>query len=131
MEVYVLDAAGAIIGGLVGRTVWDWLEISVVWVEERRRPADAVVTVGTAALPFDWLHHAGWTETNDPHEIRRIAAGADRTWLVYTLPLHLESVYPEVMDVIRSDFRVEREFFGTLGDGTIYVCRADRRPDAP
>jgi 4-amino-4-deoxy-L-arabinose transferase-like glycosyltransferase len=94
------------------------------WVEQQRRPADAVVTVGAAALPFDWLYHVDWTETNDPGEIRRIVAASDRTWLVYTLPLHLESVYPEVMETIRRDFVVERRFFGTLGDGVITVCRA-------
>ena len=99
-------------------------EAALAWVEERRGPGDAVITVGTAALPFDWLHQVDWTETNDPAEIRRIAADADRTWLVYTLPLHLESVYPEVMAAIRTDFAVEQTFYGTLGDGVIYVCRA-------
>jgi 4-amino-4-deoxy-L-arabinose transferase-like glycosyltransferase len=100
------------------------------WMEEHRAPGDAVVMVGNAALPFDWLHHVDWTETNDPAEIRRIAAAADTTWLVYTLTLHLRSVYPEVMDTIRTDFTVERSFYGTLGDGVIYVCRAKEGADA-
>ncbi len=37
LEIYTLDAAGHVIAGLVGKTVWGWLEIGVLWVEEQRR----------------------------------------------------------------------------------------------
>jgi ribosomal protein S18 acetylase RimI-like enzyme len=39
LHVFALDATGAVRGGLVGRThsIPQWLEISVIWVDERLR----------------------------------------------------------------------------------------------
>lgn len=39
LHIYVLDRAGTILGGLIGRThsIPMWLEISVIWVDERLR----------------------------------------------------------------------------------------------
>jgi ribosomal protein S18 acetylase RimI-like enzyme len=39
LHLYVLDRAGTVLGGLVGRThsIPYWLEISVIWVDERLR----------------------------------------------------------------------------------------------
>ena len=37
LEIYTLDAAGHVVAGLVGKTIWGWLEIGVLWVEEQRR----------------------------------------------------------------------------------------------
>jgi ribosomal protein S18 acetylase RimI-like enzyme len=37
LEIYILDDAGSLVGGLVGKTVWGWLEIAAIWVEERLR----------------------------------------------------------------------------------------------
>lgn len=96
------------------------------FVEEHRRPGDAVVTVGTASMPFERLFRVNWSEAEDLDELNAIRADADRTWVLYTIPLHLEAVVPDMMDVIRSDFRVEERFRGTLGDGTIFVCLEDR-----
>jgi len=37
LEIYTLDAARHVVAGLVAKTIWGWLEIGVVWVEEQRR----------------------------------------------------------------------------------------------
>ena len=39
LHLYVLDQAGTVLGGLVGRThsIPSWLEISVIWIDERVR----------------------------------------------------------------------------------------------
>lgn len=39
LHVYALDRVGAVLGGIVGRTnaIPAWLEISVIWVDERLR----------------------------------------------------------------------------------------------
>ena len=33
LEIYALDEAGAVAAGLVGKTIWGWLEIGVIWVD--------------------------------------------------------------------------------------------------
>src|SRR3984885_13944378 len=35
--VFARDEAGNIIGGLTGRTYWQYLEIAFLWVDEKRR----------------------------------------------------------------------------------------------
>jgi len=37
LEIYVRDDDGTVVGGLIGRTVWGWLEIAVLWVDEQLR----------------------------------------------------------------------------------------------
>jgi ribosomal protein S18 acetylase RimI-like enzyme len=37
LDVYLLDAQGQVVGGLVGETLWHWLYLDDVWLEERLR----------------------------------------------------------------------------------------------
>ncbi len=37
LEIYIISRAGDITGGLIARVVWNWLEISVLWVDEQLR----------------------------------------------------------------------------------------------
>ena len=37
LDVTVRDAAGTIVGGLVANTHWGWLEVDLLWVDERVR----------------------------------------------------------------------------------------------
>jgi hypothetical protein len=44
------------------------------------------------------------------------------------LPVHLKAWDPQTWQVVTRDYRVVREFPGTLGDGTVYVCRRGAKP---
>lgn len=37
IEIYVLDGASRVVAGIVGRTVWSWLEVGVIWVDGQLR----------------------------------------------------------------------------------------------
>ena len=37
LEIYVRDASGALLGGLTGDTVWDWLYIARLWLADSLR----------------------------------------------------------------------------------------------
>jgi diamine N-acetyltransferase len=37
LHLFLKDADGRVWGGVIGRTVWDWLEISYLWVDDRLR----------------------------------------------------------------------------------------------
>lgn len=96
------------------------------FVEERKEPGDIIVTVGVVATaPYNSLYNVDWEEAETLEELNSIRNRAKRTWLVYTMPLYLQSEYPEIMSNIKSDFKIEKQFYGTLGDGTIVVCRSD------
>jgi 4-amino-4-deoxy-L-arabinose transferase-like glycosyltransferase len=100
-------------------------EGAFAYVREHQQPGDVVVTVGIAADAFQKLCGVDWPAVEEPAALDAVRANARRTWLVYTLPLHVESVYPELMAKVREEFTVEAKFWGTLGGGTIFVCRAD------
>ncbi len=50
---------------------------------------------------------------------------SSRTWVVYTFPQVMEVVYPEITTRLKEEYKVEREFGGTLSGGTIYLALAD------
>jgi mannosyltransferase len=95
------------------------------FVEAEREPGDAVVTVGLTTFPYGAFYRTGWKAAASVDALNAIRGQARRTWIVYTMPLHLKSQYPELMTAIREDFTLIRTFGGTLNGGTIYVSRAE------
>ncbi|MBA2451343.1 MAG: glycosyltransferase family 39 protein [Chloroflexi bacterium] len=95
------------------------------FVEASREPDDAVVAVGAAAFPFRSLYGAEWEMVRSVESLDAIRSNARRTWLLYTLPIALQAARPELMATIHQDFKVVKEFGGTLGGGTIFVCVSD------
>jgi hypothetical protein len=104
-------------------------EGALAFVEAQRRPGDAVVTVGLSTFPYHRYYAVDWQEAETLGELNAIRSGATRTWLVYTLPEYLESLYPEIIVSVQRDFQVIKPFGGTLGGGTVFVCRSDVPPD--
>ncbi len=95
------------------------------FVEANRVPGDSVVTVGLATFPYQRFYKVDWDSVESVEALEQVRSRAQRTWVVYTLPLHLEAVYPDLMARIRREFRVVRVFPGTLSGGAIVVCRTD------
>lgn len=101
-------------------------EGALAFVEANKKPGDVVVTAGLAFLPYQELYNVGWESVETLESLNSIRHQAKRTWMVYTLPPHLQSNFPTIMQSIRSDFKLVKQFQGTLGGGTIYVCRSDK-----
>jgi 4-amino-4-deoxy-L-arabinose transferase-like glycosyltransferase len=91
------------------------------FVESQRQPGDAVAMVGLAPLTYRNFYVTDWTEVTTLDELNRLRASASRTWLVYTFPTHVRSVHPEILDAADREFELRRQFYGTVGDGTVYV----------
>ena len=87
-----------------------------------------MVTAGLAAFTYDNFYGKDWQEVTRVETLDSIRSIAKRTWLLYTFPTVLESTSPEIMTSIDRDFRVVKEFYGTVGDGTVFVCRSDTPP---
>jgi len=98
------------------------------FVEMGREPADAIVTVGLATFPYGSLYRAGWEAADSVEALNAIRAQAKRTWVVYTMPLHMKGEHPELTAAIEKDFTLIRKFAGTLNGGTIYVFRSEGAP---
>ena len=93
------------------------------WVEQQRKPGDAVVVVGLAEHAYAPYYAPSWSVARTPGELNAIHPGGGRTFLVYTLPIELRAFHPELWQAVDSRFTVERVFWGTLGGGEVYVCR--------
>jgi hypothetical protein len=98
------------------------------FVEASKQPGDTIVAAGLAALPYKSLYQADLQEVQTLEDLNAIRSQAKRTWLLYTLPVHLQAVSPEITASIQRDFKVVKEFSGTLNGGTIFVCRSDILP---
>ena len=93
------------------------------FIEKTRDPTDAVVTVGLATFTYKKLFQRTLEEASTIQELNAIRSRNKRTWVVYTMPLHLESYYPEILSSIESDFEQVKIFPGTLGGGAVFVSR--------
>jgi hypothetical protein len=86
---------------------------------------DVVLTAGAAAFPYSTLYKTSWQKVESAAQLQMVRASAHRTWVVYTLPDHMQSVYPELLSMIQQDFIPMRRFAGSLSGGEIYVYRAE------
>jgi hypothetical protein len=95
------------------------------FVQSAYEQGDEVVTVGMTTFPYRAFYGTDWQSVETLSELKNIRARAKRTWLLYTMPLHMQTAYPEILNSLENDFKVIKQFHGTLGGGTIYVCRSD------
>ena len=103
-------------------------EGALVFLEQNKKPDDAIATVGLASFDYKNFYKTGWKEIQTLDDLNVVRSHARRTWLVYTFPTHVRAVYPQIWGSIQSDFKVIRTFSGTVGDGVIFVCRSDIPP---
>lgn len=101
------------------------------YVEQYSDPSDAIVTTGVAAIVYQQFYRVNWQVVESLPELDVVRSAHRRTWLLYTMPLHMHSAYPAMMESIEHDFRIATEFHGTLGDGTIFVVASDLPPGQP
>ena len=96
------------------------------YIQQNYQAGDTVVTVGVmVTFPYKYLYTTDWKAIDTTEELRLIRSRSKRTWLLYTMPVYLELAHADVMAAIRSDFKVVKEFYGTLGGGTLFICRSD------
>ena len=96
------------------------------FVQENRAANDVVVTVSVAAYPYTKLYLTDWHTVTSVDELDELENSYNSIWLVYTFPPVLESVYPDLMKSITSDFSIVKVFPGTVEGGDIIVCKSTR-----
>ena len=101
---------------------------AAAYVEAREQPGDVVVVTGLAAFPYENEYHKPWVDVESLEALNSARTHAKRTWLVYTFPTVLDAEQPEIMQSIKRDFRVEKQFPSTVDDGIVVVCRSDTAP---
>lgn len=87
----------------------------------------SVAAVGLASSAYAY-YAPNWLRPADDPAFLQLYKTNPPPWLVYALPVHLKAWDPQTWRIVQRDYRVVREFPGTLGDGTVYVCRREAKP---
>jgi hypothetical protein len=95
------------------------------YVENELRPGDRVVVAGLAEHAYGSYYAPSWPIAHNADELSALRASAARTFVVYTLPIELRAVHPDIWKMLETEFTTERIFRGTLGGGEVYVCRGE------
>ncbi len=90
-------------------------------VEGSRQPGDAVVMLDMTRLPYAEYLHTDWVAAEALPELRAIEERSSRTWIVYTFPVRLSAVHPEIWTRLQSDYRTVATLPATVGSGEIVV----------
>ena len=96
---------------------------AVALVQRDSRPGDAFTASGPATPVFRDAWRLPWTRVGTAEELDRVRAGAARTWLVHSFPVHLRSARADVAQALDRDFELVARFDGTLRGGEILVWR--------
>lgn len=94
------------------------------FLEKIASPDDHIVVVNLSTFPYRDYYQQDWTDVETADELREITARPGSTWLIYTFPEVLGSVYPEIMKLIQEEFILVKEFPGTVQSGTVYVMKS-------
>jgi hypothetical protein len=93
------------------------------YVEQNRGADDPVIAVGLAGIAYEKFFAPQWPVVRTQAELDSISRSHPTTWLIYTLPIHLQAYHPEIWELINEEFKIVKVFPGTLGGGEVYVCR--------
>jgi len=103
-------------------------EGALAFVESNRSTGDAVATFGLAANVYKSFYDVDWEFAETKDELDAVQKQADRTWVLYTFPPVAESLQPDIMADLNNEFRLIKEFPGTVRQGTVYVKLSERQP---
>jgi hypothetical protein len=93
------------------------------FVEGNRVPGDVVVAVGLAEVDFGRYYAPQWSIARTREELSALARDGRTVWVVYTLPVQLSSVKPDIWEEVQTRYTLVKVFPGTLGGGEVYVCK--------
>lgn len=91
------------------------------FIDRRAGAEDAIVMVDMAILPFMEWKGRDWRTVADAAELAQVEAAHERTWLIYSFPMSLEALQPDVWERVRSEYRLAARFGGTVRGGDLIV----------
>ncbi len=96
-------------------------EGAAVWVEHTAAPEDRIVVVDLTTYPLERYLERSWPSVDDLGALEAVEATAARTWLLYTFPIRLAAIKPDLWQRVHQAYDTAAVFPGTVGDGSIVV----------
>jgi hypothetical protein len=91
------------------------------WLVANTAPTDAVVGTGMLELPMNQWLGLGWPVVEDAETLRTVEQTHDRTWVVYTFPIRLRTLHPDLWARLEAEYGAAHVLPGTVGGGDIVI----------
>lgn len=95
------------------------------FVETRRGPDDAVVTLIMSDLPYRDHPERFPILTDDVEALDCLARRYRRVWVIRSFPTRVAAVQPRIRERLQLDYRKVAEFRGSVRDGQVVVLQSD------
>ncbi|MCL5288101.1 MAG: glycosyltransferase family 39 protein [Acidobacteria bacterium] len=95
------------------------------YVDAEKKPGDAVALVGLTVIPYRDYYRRDWPQVENVAQLAALRGPGHATWVLYTIPIYVQSRYPELWNILQSECTTVKIFRGTMGGGEVYVCRAE------
>jgi len=95
------------------------------YVDAKQKPGDAVALVGLTTIPYQKYYGRNWPGVESPAQLEALRRSGQSTWVLYTIPIHVASRYPELWNTLQRECAQPKVFRGTMGGGEVYVCRVE------
>ena len=96
-------------------------QAAIQFVAESSVAADAVISVDLTRYPFREYFGLDWVVVDSPEGLAEIEATHPRTWVLYTFPVRLAAVFPDLWDKLQTEYRTATVIPGTVGGGEIVI----------
>lgn len=116
----VMILAGATLLPRAWRPKQDY-EGAARYVGQTRHPEDAVVVVDLTRFPYQRYLQQSWSSVDNVKALEEIERLHPNTWVLYTFPIRLAAVHPDIWSRLQSNYRTAAIFPGTIGGGAIVV----------
>jgi mannosyltransferase len=93
------------------------------FVDAQQQPGDTVALVGLTSIPYQSYYGRNWPAVKTPAQLEDLRRPGHATWVLYTIPIYIESRYPDLWNTIKSECGQPKVFRGSMGGGEVYVCR--------
>jgi mannosyltransferase len=97
---------------------------AIQFVESQAKAGDPIVAAGDLSTPFQRYYGRPWPILETGTQLDAILDQGHLTWFVYSMPINLRAIYPDIWNAVQSRFETVRVFSGTLAGGDIYVSRS-------
>jgi mannosyltransferase len=94
------------------------------FLEEVVRPGDSVVTVDLTRFPYQDYYRKTYRPVDSLAQLEAIESSDGHTWVLYTFPIRLAAVAPDIWSRLEQQYSTAATFPGTIGGGAIVVMKS-------
>ncbi|MBL0169310.1 MAG: hypothetical protein IPP90_01100 [Gemmatimonadaceae bacterium] len=106
-------------------------EQAVAWIDQHHEDGDSVIATFIAGYVANgWLHRT-WPVVEDTASLHRLESPVARTLVVYTFPIRLESVSPDLWKELQTRYQPVYVVPSTVGGGEIVILSRTAATPSP